>query len=150
MIVMVPDVRAALLKEKEFQEELELKSVPIKGCVDGKSVIVKDFVFLKTTGFPYCKDEVNHSLRRIKDTYNKQETEKAITEKREPVLIKQLSSHIMRHTFSTRCVESDMNIKVVQSIMGHEDIKTTMNIYTDVKDDKIHKEFEKADIFKLP
>ena len=38
----------------------------------------------------------------------------------------------------------DVNMKVLQSVMGHADIKTTMNIYTDAQPQKIHEEFEKV------
>ena len=37
--------------------------------------------------------------------------------------------HSLRHTFGTRCAEAGMPPKVLQSIMGHTDIKITMNTY---------------------
>lgn len=40
--------------------------------------------------------------------------------------------HSLRHTFATRCIESNMPPKVLQSLLGHRDIKTTMNVYGDV------------------
>ncbi|WP_242974610.1 tyrosine-type recombinase/integrase [Lacrimispora amygdalina] len=37
----------------------------------------------------------------------------------------------MRHTFCTRLCENESNLKVIQSVMGHVDIQTTMNIYAE-------------------
>ena len=43
-----------------------------------------------------------------------------------------VSCHILRHTFATRLCESGINLKVIQSVLGHADVSTTMNIYVDV------------------
>mgnify|MGYP000842614751 CR=1 FL=1 len=52
-------------------------------------------------------------------------------EKREPLLIRDFSVHNLRHTFCTRFCENETNLKVIQEIMGHSDISTTMNIYAE-------------------
>ena len=44
--------------------------------------------------------------------------------------------HHLRHTFCTRFCEQETNIKVIQSIMGHANIETTMDIYAEVTDMK--------------
>jgi len=36
------------------------------------------------------------------------------------------------NTFTTRMCEAGTNIKLMQDILGHQDISTTMNIYADV------------------
>ena len=43
--------------------------------------------------------------------------------------------HDLRHTFITRCAESEMNVAVCQQLVGHSTINMTMDIYTHVFDD---------------
>jgi integrase len=42
--------------------------------------------------------------------------------------------HTFRHTFATRMLEREVSPKVVSEILGHADVKTTMQIYTHVFD----------------
>lgn len=37
--------------------------------------------------------------------------------------------HILRHTFATNCVENGMDIKSLSEILGHSDVKITLNLY---------------------
>lgn len=63
-------------------------------------------------------------------------------EKREKVLISQFSCHHLRHTFATRLCETETNLKVIQSIMGHRNIETTMDIYAEATEQKKQESFE--------
>ena len=51
-----------------------------------------------------------------------------------------ISCHSLRHTFTTRLCEAGTNIKLMQDILGHQDISTTMNIYADVTKELREKE----------
>ncbi len=48
--------------------------------------------------------------------------------------------HTLRHTFSNTLFEADQNPKVIQSLLGHKDVKTTITTYNSV--DKSY--FDKA------
>lgn len=50
----------------------------------------------------------------------------------------------MRHTFATRLCESGINVKVIQDILGHSDITTTLDLYTSVSNSFQQEEFQKA------
>ena len=37
--------------------------------------------------------------------------------------------HVLRHTFATNCIESGMDVKSLSEILGHGDVKITLNRY---------------------
>lgn len=37
--------------------------------------------------------------------------------------------HILRHTFATNCINSGADVKSVSEILGHSDVKITLNRY---------------------
>lgn len=43
--------------------------------------------------------------------------------------------HALRHTYATRLLEVGENIKTISELLGHKDIKTTLNIYAHVLED---------------
>lgn len=45
-----------------------------------------------------------------------------------------VTCHSLRHTYATRCIESGVPAKVLQHLLGHKDIQTTLNTYCDVYD----------------
>jgi len=55
----------------------------------------------------------------------------------------EISTHCLRHTYGTRCVEAGMTAVVLQRLMGHKDVTVTFNTYTSVfnkfKEDELEK-----------
>lgn len=46
-------------------------------------------------------------------------------------LTKRVTCHTFRHSYATHLLENGVNIRIVQELMGHADVKTT-EIYTHV------------------
>lgn len=59
-----------------------------------------------------------------------------------PGIDSSFSCHHIRHTFCTRFCENERNLKVIQSIMGHANIETTMDIYAEATDVKKRKQLK--------
>lgn len=119
-IPMFDAVKAALLRERDRKHGSKKKFV-----VDGYT----DFVFLNNSGQVYTQSFIYDAIQGITTSYNKEEYAKALEENRQPCYLPKISAHILRHTFCTRMCESDVNIKVLQDIMGHRNIRTTMETY---------------------
>ena len=125
-IPMTEGVKQAFLMEREFQSQAEISS---KSRVDGYD----DFIFVNRYGDVQNQGNLNKALRRMMRDCNDEILEKYGADS-DPVLLPQFSCHILRHTFATRLCESGANLKFIQSILGHADVSTTMNIYVDVTD----------------
>lgn len=118
-----------LENQKKRDEEINKVAKPLEGF--------EDIVFLTWTNTPLYDDTVRRTLRKITSEI------RAINPD-----FPHLSPHILRHTFATRCVESGMNIKTLQVILGHTNYKTTMDTYTHVTDDTIYTEIKKFEKIK--
>lgn len=125
-----------VLKDEYERQEVEGFCV---ANVDGMT----NFIFSNRFETPHNPAAVNRAIKRIVDAHNAEEEVKAKKEKREPVIIPRFSCHIFRHTFASRFCENETNVKVIQEVMGHADVSTTMNIYAEVNQDVTRASLEK-------
>lgn len=130
-IPILPSVKEALQMERKTQQELDVKC---SVSIDGYS----DFIFVNRFGATQHQGTLNKAIKRIIRDCNDEVLLKS--KEKDPVLLPPFSCHSLRHTFTTRAVESGMNVKVLQEVLGHKDISTTLNIYTDVTKDTKKKE----------
>ena len=133
IVPMLSEVKDALLSERDRQEQEGFNQTVIDGF--------SGFVFKNRYGGCFNSHMVNRAIDRILRDYNKEETAKAEQEHREPKLLPHFSVHNLRHTFCTRFCENETNLKVIQEIMGHADISTTMNIYNEATREKKQESF---------
>ena len=134
-IPIMKPVVDAFLEEYRIAEAKDF----ISTSIDGYS----GFIFTKENGNVFDSTRLDLALRKIVESYNKQEVIIAKRENREPFFLPHISNHMLRHTFCTRLCERDMNIKVIQTLMGHASINITMNIYAEVSEKKQFDEIDK-------
>ncbi len=128
-IPMIDAVYDAFQFLRKKQEETGMTSI----TVDGRS----DFVFFNPdTGKLYYSSRINQVLKNVCIQYNQQEKTQAESENREPEFLPFFSPHILRHTFCSNLCENEANLKVIQELMGHNEISTTMDIYTKLTVDR--------------
>ncbi|HJC81260.1 MAG TPA: site-specific integrase, partial [Candidatus Mediterraneibacter excrementipullorum] len=131
----------------EVQRRLNFQAgIPRDVEIEGLS----DFVFMSRSGRPMMPASVNFILRDIVKAYNKEENERAKRERRKPEELPTITAHILRHTACTRMAETDLDMKVVQYVMGHANISVTMEVYNHITDrSRIEKEIAKMDLVQI-
>lgn len=142
-IPMLDIVRDAFEMLYEEQKENGFNETEIDGMTG--------FIFCNRFGSVPNPQTVNHTIKRIANNYNADEVVRAKKEHRDPIILPNFSCHHLRHTFCTRLCENETNLKVIQSIMGHKNIETTLDIYAEATEKKKQESFEnlaaKLDIF---
>lgn len=138
-VPMIETVRDALLEQKQYLTDNDLKSVDI---IDG----FQDFVFINRFGHVQHQGTLNKAIKRIVRDANFDALDKNPSIKEEN-LLPNFSCHTLRHTFTTRLIESGMNVKVIQEALGHSDIQTTLNVYADVTKELKQEQFNQFEDF---
>ncbi len=134
-IPMTDEVYEALIEEKVCQDSFGKCMVEIEG--------MSGFVFSNRFGNLHNPSGVNRAIDRIRLIHNTEEILNAEKEGREPLIIPHFCNHEIRHTFCTRLCETEGNLKVIQTIMGHADIRTTMDIYAEATDEGLEDAMDK-------
>lgn len=97
-----------------------------------RKLVMRDLVFINwRTGMPAKNSSYDTHLYKLCDDAG----------------IERFCMHALRHTYATRAIESGMQPKVLQKLLGHASITTTMNRYVHVTDDSMKKavaQFAKA------
>ena len=120
----------------EPKTEAGIRTIPMMGPV--YEVLKSEYQRQQEEGF--CVAEVDGMTNfiftnRFGNPHNPQAVNRAI--------LPSFSCHIFRHTFASRFCENETNVKVIQEVMGHADVSTTMNIYAEANPEVTREALEK-------
>ncbi len=118
-IPMTKEAEKLLIEQHSRWEKINNRCVATVGF--------ENLVYITKRNTPICTRNTTVSIRRIEEKI-----------RAKGIDFEPMTPHTLRHTFSTRCLENGMNIKVLQRILGHADIRTTMNTYCHVTDDELY------------
>lgn len=122
------EILKAIYENRHNQKHSEVLSqkLPYMDIYSGqqKYLIMSNLVFINyRTGEPAKNSSYDTHLYKLCDEAG----------------IKRFCMHALRHTYATRAIESGMQPKVLQKLLGHASIKTTMDRYVHVTDDSMNK-----------
>ena len=130
------DILREIYDTREYRNESEGLSTVLtfmdRKTGQKRKLVMCDLVFINwRTGMPAKNSSYDTHLYKLCDDAG----------------IKRFCMHALRHTYATRVIESGMQPKVLQKLLGHASSKTTMDRYVHVTDDSMQKavaQFAKA------
>lgn len=130
---------------EQLKQQREMQIAQGVDKIDYELEGFRDFVFTTKNALPQKPSTLNRTLDKIIAEHNKEEEMTSFLENREEVIIPHISAHNLRHTFCTRLCEHCQDLKFIMSVMGHENIGTTLKIYYHVQEKNISDNFNKLE-----
>ena len=135
LIPLLKEVRDCLKQEYKLQEQNGFCVDEIEGYTG--------FIWKNRYGHVTNPKSVNDAIKRIVSLYNSNSAAVAKMSNSKPVYLPVFTAHSMRHTFCTRLCEEETDLKLIQEIMGHSDIATTMDVYNESNINRKQEHFAK-------
>ncbi len=138
-------VKRTLTNDKEFAVILGNKAKTYAG---NRTLPIPEFLrLIFEEQLKYANENLHNLIFTSNDSYIRtssvnQELKRIFKEELK-LNYKDISTHCLRHTYGTRCIEAGMTAVVLQRLMGHKDVTVTLNTYTSVfnkfKEDELEK-----------
>lgn len=127
---LLSDTTKTYAGKRQIPVTEDVKAI-LRECVKYKG---DGLVFTTDKGGMITTNQVNMVLSRILKKYD------IIDE----TILGKVSCHSFRHTYATRCIEGGMQPKVLQLLLGHTDIRITLNTYCSAFDNFQSENIEKV------
>lgn len=126
-VPMSDDCQKALLKQIAQAQVIRKKNVatPTK---EKRQKEYANLLFTTKFGTPLNTELLSEAINKLREEMNLVRDELDQIDK--------FSGHSFRHTFATRCFEAGIQPKTVQAFLGHATLAMTMDLYTDVMEEK--------------
>ena len=148
--------KGRILLENTTKTYAGMRDVPILDILYDKLIEYKidkkrGFLFLKNGNFIHATSFNSRFQKLCKNAdirvYKKKEQKKGGRKTKRiyqcNITKSRVNTHMLRHTFATRCIENGVSPVVLQRILGHKDIQVTLNTYTSVFNEFKEKEIDK-------
>ena len=109
---IVPINKEAIAIVRKYIDEIRPKYANVKS---------KDFVFLNQHGYPLTRQTFFLMIKN---------------KAKQVGITKEISPHKLRHSFASHLLERGLDLRLIQEMLGHEDISTT-EIYTHINNVKL-------------
>ena len=125
-IPMIKKVYDVLVYQQTYRKDIATRFSPREGF--------ENLLFTSKTNNPInaanVKDSINYIVARI----NRENPDQ---------FFEHLTPLGLRHTFATNCIESGMEPKTLQKILGHNSLQMTMDLYCHVRESTLTDEMER-------
>lgn len=122
-IPMAKLVKDVLQEQKAWHDHVNTRFQPQKGF--------EELVFTSKTNHPLHESNIRTAIGYLVDRINVQNPEKEF---------ERFTPHCLRHTFATNCIAKGMKPKTLQSLLGHNSLQMTMDLYCHVLDETLKEE----------
>lgn len=156
-------IRQGVQRIKQFDKDgrpngkYKLQEMPLKTKASRRDIEINDVLFerLKKVYSEYIEECLKKGVKpnskefifktKNNKLYDCKALEKDLYRILKTLNLPKIGTHQLRHLFCTRLAENDIHPRVAQELMGHSEVSTTMNVYTNVREEKKIEAIKKID-----